>query len=215
MESTESEAIKTADEADTEGSKEAIESEDIKTADEADTEGSKAEPESTEEELVEPTPSAAEEGKEAEIDTDVPQDITCIPSVVIEPASNHEDEGEYEVKSPVEAKDESDAIPDVSSGQAEGTTSESNNLPTSEGTTSQEILTGFLYKAEVLHDFEAANDDELNLTRGDIVLVISSVATADQEAGWLTGVREVDWEQYKDVKTYKGLFPENFTRKLE
>ncbi|XP_069816453.1 amphiphysin isoform X4 [Dendropsophus ebraccatus] len=174
-----------------------------------------AEPESTEEELVEPTPSAAEEGKEAEIDTDVPQDITCIPSVVIEPASNHEDEGEYEVKSPVEAKDESDAIPDVSSGQAEGTTSESNNLPISEGTTSQEILTGFLYKAEVLHDFEAANDDELNLTRGDIVLVISSVATADQEAGWLTGVREVDWEQYKDVKTYKGLFPENFTRKLE
>ncbi|XP_069816451.1 amphiphysin isoform X2 [Dendropsophus ebraccatus] len=194
---------------------ESTESEAIKTADEADTEGSKAEPESTEEELVEPTPSAAEEGKEAEIDTDVPQDITCIPSVVIEPASNHEDEGEYEVKSPVEAKDESDAIPDVSSGQAEGTTSESNNLPISEGTTSQEILTGFLYKAEVLHDFEAANDDELNLTRGDIVLVISSVATADQEAGWLTGVREVDWEQYKDVKTYKGLFPENFTRKLE
>ncbi|XP_075683043.1 amphiphysin [Rhinoderma darwinii] len=219
METIESEDMKTAEEADTEGSKETIESEDMKTADEADTEGSKAEPESTEEKLVESIPSPAEEGKEPELDstkdTDVTQDITCIPSVVIEPASNHEDEGEYEEKSLVEAKDEFDAIQDSSVGQAEGTTSESNNLPTSESPKSQEIPTSFLYKAEVLHDFEAANDDELNLKRGDTVFVISSSTSADQEAGWLSGVREVDWQQFKTVETYKGLFPENFTRKLE
>ncbi|XP_056376437.1 amphiphysin isoform X2 [Hyla sarda] len=198
---------------------ETTEPEDIKTADEADTEGSKTQSESPEEQLVEPTLSAAEEKKETDQDspkaTAVSQDIPCIPSVVIEPASNHEDEGEYEAKSPVETKDETDAIPYSSVEQVEGTGSDSNNLPTSESATSQEIPTGFLFKAEALHDFEAANEDELNFKRGDVVLVITSATTADQEAGWLSGIREVDWQEYKDVNTYKGLFPENFTRKLE
>lgn len=36
-----------------------------------------------------------------------------------------------------------------------------------------------------------------------------------QEAGWLTGIKECDWLQYKDVSTYKGLFPENFTCRFE
>ncbi|XP_077125377.1 amphiphysin isoform X2 [Ranitomeya variabilis] len=197
---------------------ETTESEDIKTADEADTEGSKAESDNTEENLVDPTQCAAEDGKEPELDsakeTDVTPDVTCIPSVVIEPASNHEDEGEYEEKG-VEVKDEFDAIQDSSVEQTEGTASESNNLPTLESPPSQEIPTGFLFKAEAVHDFEAANHDELNLTRGDIVYVVDSPTSADQEAGWLTGVREVDWQQYKDLATYKGLFPENFTRKLE
>lgn len=36
-----------------------------------------------------------------------------------------------------------------------------------------------------------------------------------QDAGWLVGVKESDWLQYRDLATYKGLFPENFTRRLE
>ncbi|XP_072009390.1 amphiphysin isoform X5 [Engystomops pustulosus] len=219
METTESDDLKTAHEGDTEGSKGTIESADIKTADEADTEGSKNEHESAEEKLVETVSSAEEEVKEPELDdakdADVTQDITCIPSVVIEPASNHEDEGEYQEKSPVEAKDEFDATQDSSVGHIEGATRESNNLPTLESLTSQELPAGLLYKAEVLHDFEAANDDELNLKRGDLVYIVASATSADLEAGWLTGIREVDWQQHKDLETYKGLFPENFTRKLE
>ncbi|KAG8572503.1 hypothetical protein GDO81_012063 [Engystomops pustulosus] len=219
METTESDDLKTAHEGDTEGSKGTIESADIKTADEADTEGSKNEHESAEEKLVETVSSAEEEVKEPELDdakdADVTQDITCIPSVVIEPASNHEDEGEYQEKSPVEAKDEFDATQDSSVGHIEGATRESNNLPTLESSTSQELPAGLLYKAEVLHDFEAANDDELNLKRGDLVYIVASATSADLEAGWLTGIREVDWQQHKDLETYKGLFPENFTRKLE
>ncbi|XP_040289867.1 amphiphysin [Bufo bufo] len=224
METPEPEEIKTADEVDPEGSKETIESEDNKTADEADTEGSKAEPESSEEKLAESIQSAADEPekeKEPEVvdsakDTDLTQqDIPCIPSVVIEPASNHEDEGDYQEKGLLDSKDEFDAIQESSVGQVEGTADESNNLPTSESTTSKAQPINFLFKVEALHDFEAANEDELNLKRGDVVLVIASVTSADQEAGWLSGVREVDWQQYKDVETYKGLFPENFTRKLE
>jgi hypothetical protein len=33
---------------------------------------------------------------------------------------------------------------------------------------------------ETLHDFEAANSDELNLQRGDVVLVVPSDSEADQ-----------------------------------
>ncbi|KAM3928997.1 amphiphysin isoform 3-T3 [Leptodactylus fuscus] len=218
-ETIEPEDIKAAEEAETEGSKETIESEDTKTADEADTEGSKAKSESTEEKLNEAIPDTAEEGKDEGLDngkdTEVTQqEVPCIPSVVIEPASNHEDEGEYPEKSLAQAKEEFDAIQDSSAGQTEGITSESNDLPTSESAISQETPTAFLYKAEALHDFEAANDDELNLKRGDVVMVLSSTTSADQEAGWLTGMREVDWQQHKE-KAQKGLFPENFTRKLE
>lgn len=36
-----------------------------------------------------------------------------------------------------------------------------------------------------------------------------------QDAGWLVGVKESDWLQYRDLATYKGLFPENFTRRLD
>ncbi|GAB1297942.1 Amphiphysin [Apodemus speciosus] len=68
---------------------------------------------------------------------------------------------------------------------------------------------------ETLHDFEAANSDELTLQRGDVVLVVPSDSEADQDAGWLVGVKESDWLQYRDLATYKGLFPENFTRRLE
>lgn len=70
-------------------------------------------------------------------------------------------------------------------------------------------------RVETLHDFEAANSDELNLQRGDVVLVVPSDSEADQDAGWLVGVKESDWLQYRDLATYKGLFPENFTRRLE
>ncbi|EPY80786.1 hypothetical protein CB1_000803034 [Camelus ferus] len=72
-----------------------------------------------------------------------------------------------------------------------------------------------LLQVETLHDFEAANSDELTLQRGDVVLVVPSDSEADQDAGWLVGVKESDWLQYRDLATYKGLFPENFTRRLD
>uniref|UniRef100_A0A8C5GC00 Amphiphysin n=1 Tax=Gouania willdenowi TaxID=441366 RepID=A0A8C5GC00_GOUWI len=67
---------------------------------------------------------------------------------------------------------------------------------------------------ETLHDFEAANPDELELKRGDMVLVVPTASVEDQEAGWLTGIRECDWLTL-GVGAHKGLFPENFTQRLE
>ncbi|XP_073486589.1 amphiphysin isoform X2 [Aquarana catesbeiana] len=203
--------------------KENIEPEETKTAEEAEKEGSKIEPE-CQEITDEPVQHTEEETKEVELDgakdAEATQEITCIPSVVIEPASNHEDEGEYEnventhVKNAVGDKDEIDAIPYTFAVQAQST--DGTDEPASSGSsTSQDFPTEFLFKVELLHDFEAANEDELNLKRGDIVLVIDSATAADMEAGWLTGIKESDWQQYRVCDPYKGLFPENFARKLE
>ncbi|XP_030063389.1 amphiphysin [Microcaecilia unicolor] len=167
---------------------------------------------------------------EAPSETVVPQEIGIIPSVVIEPASNNEGEEENFdpniVRQPKDVMEESsfqnDAgeIPEVSHEQ--NTVEGSQTLPSEESKDSlapevdesHAMPPGFLYKIEVLHDFEAANADELNLKRGDIVLVIPS-QSADLDAGWLTGVKESDWLSYRDLSTYKGLFPENFTQQLD
>ncbi|KAM5189148.1 amphiphysin isoform 5-T5 [Callospermophilus lateralis] len=164
-----------------------------------------------------------------ETEAAVPQ---VIPSVVIEPASNNEGEGEHEMTLAAETKEATEDVAPL------GPTSETPELameqkppedsqalpPTpagaadqfaSAGEASPEVPPGFLYKVETLHDFEAANSDELTLQRGDVVLVVPSDSEADQDAGWLVGVKESDWLQYRDLATYKGLFPENFTRRLE
>nr|XP_019565801.1 PREDICTED: amphiphysin isoform X3 [Rhinolophus sinicus] len=147
-----------------------------------------------------------------------------IPSVVIEPASNNEGEGEHEITTGAESKEatKDTALPSPTSEMADlateqKITEDSPPAPSapSASEASQEVPPGFLYKVEALHDFEAANADELTLQRGDVVLVVPSDSEADQDAGWLVGVKESDWLQYRDLATYKGLFPENFTRRLD
>lgn len=147
-----------------------------------------------------------------------------IPSVVIEPASNNEGEGEHEITTGAESKEatEDTALPSATSEMADlateqKITEDSPPAPSAPSVSeaSQEMPPGFLYKVEALHDFEAANADELTLQRGDVVLVVPSDSEADQDAGWLVGVKESDWLQYRDLATYKGLFPENFTRRLD
>ncbi|NXK39947.1 AMPH protein, partial [Piprites chloris] len=169
------------------------------------------------------------QGEEKE--SDVSQEKVCsIPSVVIEPASNNEGEGEEHEVIVNESKDATaemgsqgtdtspSEISQVGSDQKPAEEIQSvpfKDQPVREEDAGSAMPPGFLYKVEVLHDFEAANSDELNLKRGDIVLVIPSETTADQEAGWLTGIKESEWLQYRDANSYKGLFPENFTRHLE
>ncbi|NXY04967.1 AMPH protein, partial [Pteruthius melanotis] len=167
----------------------------------------------------------------AEKDADVSQEkVSSIPSVVIEPASNNEGEGEEHEVIMNESKDATTEMGAQVTDTSLSETSQAGNgqkpaeevqavlsqdQPVPAEDAASAVPPGFLYKVEVLHDFEAANSDELNLKRGDIVLVIPSETTADQEAGWLTGIKESEWLQYRDANSYKGLFPENFTRHLE
>ncbi|XP_036042646.1 amphiphysin isoform X2 [Onychomys torridus] len=178
-------------------------------------EGAKIDAESTEVASSE-SPPPAESGGAA------PQE-KVIPSVVIEPASNHEGEGEHhEITVGAETREATEAGDTPQEQAAEATPLDSQAAPLGAVDSSvpaedaaQEVPPGFLYKVETLHDFEAANSDELNLQRGDVVLVVPSDSEADQDAGWLVGVKESDWLQYRDLAAYKGLFPENFTRRLE
>ncbi|XP_071285921.1 amphiphysin isoform X2 [Agelaius tricolor] len=168
------------------------------------------------------------QGEEKEADMSQ-EKVSSIPAVVIDPASNNEGEGEHEVIMN-ESKDASTEMGAQVTDTSLSETSQSGNdqkpaeeiqavlsqdQPVPAEDAASAMPPGFLYKVEVLHDFEAANSDELNLKRGDIVLVIPSETTADQEAGWLTGIKESEWLQYRDANSYKGLFPENFTRHLE
>nr|XP_048316930.1 amphiphysin isoform X1 [Myodes glareolus] len=170
--------------------------------------------------------TSSESPPPAETEVAAPQE-KVIPSVVIEPASNHEGEGEHH-ETTVGATE--DVAPQGQAGETQELVAEATPLdsqaamaaPGGVGDSSvsaedaaQDVPPGFLYKVETLHDFEAANSDELNLQRGDVVLVVPSDSEADQDAGWLVGVKESDWLQYRDLATYKGLFPENFTRRLE
>ncbi|TDH06404.1 hypothetical protein EPR50_G00133190 [Perca flavescens] len=129
-----------------------------------------------------------------------PSEKMPIPSVVIEPASSNEgdDDRDADIISPTAISDNGvTAIKHMSpSGGVMG-------LPDD-----------FLYKVETMHDFEAANSDELELKRGDVVLVVPTASVEDQEAGWLTGFKESEWLTL-GTGAHKGLFPENFTQRLE
>ncbi|XP_056247464.1 amphiphysin isoform X4 [Seriola aureovittata] len=127
-----------------------------------------------------------------------------IPSVVIEPASSNEgdDDRDTDIISPTAISDN-------------GVTAQNQtikHMSPSGGISG--LPDDFLYKVETMHDFEAANSDELELKRGDVVLVVPTASVEDQDAGWLTGIKESDWLTL-GAGARKGLFPENFTQRLE
>ncbi|XP_037403265.1 amphiphysin isoform X10 [Pygocentrus nattereri] len=140
---------------------------------------------------------ASAEDKESPIE-ETPEKMP-IPSVVIEPASSNEgdDDRDGDIISPT-ATSGNDVTPD---SQIAKDISSSGMPP------------GFMFKVETMHDFEAANPDELELKRGDIVLVVPTELLEDQDAGWLTGMKESDWLQH-GTSAQKGLFPENFTQRV-
>ncbi|XP_008302099.1 amphiphysin [Stegastes partitus] len=133
-----------------------------------------------------------------------PAENMPIPSVVIEPASSNEgdDDRDADIISPTTISD---------NGMATETQAMKHMSP-SGGVSG--LPDDFLYKVETMHDFEAANSDELELKRGDVVLVVPTASVEDQDAGWLTGIKESDWLTL-GVGAQKGLFPDNFTQRLE
>uniref|UniRef100_A0A3B4ABU0 Amphiphysin n=1 Tax=Periophthalmus magnuspinnatus TaxID=409849 RepID=A0A3B4ABU0_9GOBI len=128
-----------------------------------------------------------------------PPEKMAIPSVVIEPASSNEGDDD---------RDADIISPTVVTGNT--STPGVQHIGPSDGTLPHD----FLYKVETMHDFEAANSDELELSRGDVVLVVPTVNQEDQEAGWLTGIKLSDWSSL-GVSAQRGLFPENFVQQLD
>ncbi|XP_019335805.1 myc box-dependent-interacting protein 1 isoform X3 [Alligator mississippiensis] len=74
---------------------------------------------------------------------------------------------------------------------------------------------GFLFKVQAMHDYTATDSDELQLKAGDVVLVIPFENPEEQDEGWLMGVKEADWLQHKELDQCRGVFPENFTERVQ
>ncbi|XP_077367859.1 amphiphysin isoform X2 [Festucalex cinctus] len=150
-------------------------------------------------------PPAAEENTAAESCAppleENPAESMAIPSVVIEPASSNEgdDDRDADIVSPAAISDNCVAA-----------VADKDPVKGAPG----ELPDHFLYKVETMHDFEAANSDELDLKQGDVVLVVPTASLEDQEAGWLTGFKQSDWMTL-GTAAQKGLFPQNFTQRLE
>uniref|UniRef100_A0A8C6NRH5 Amphiphysin n=1 Tax=Nothobranchius furzeri TaxID=105023 RepID=A0A8C6NRH5_NOTFU len=132
------------------------------------------------------------------------QEKMPIPSVVIEPASSNEGDDDHDA----------DIIsPTIIGGNVvTGEHASITHMSASGGASG--LPADFLYKVETMHDFEAANSDELDLKRGDVVLVVPTASLEDQDAGWLTGIKEREWITL-GTGAQRGLFPENFIQRLE
>ncbi|XP_036276231.1 myc box-dependent-interacting protein 1 isoform X7 [Pipistrellus kuhlii] len=74
---------------------------------------------------------------------------------------------------------------------------------------------GFMFKVQAQHDYAATDTDELQLKAGDVVLVIPFQNPEEQDEGWLMGVKESDWNQHKELDKCQGVFPENFTERVQ
>ncbi|XP_070097834.1 myc box-dependent-interacting protein 1 isoform X9 [Equus caballus] len=74
---------------------------------------------------------------------------------------------------------------------------------------------GFMFKVQAQHDYTATDTDELQLKAGDVVLVIPFQNPEEQDEGWLMGVKESDWNQHKELEQCRGVFPENFTERVQ
>ncbi|XP_041045357.1 amphiphysin [Carcharodon carcharias] len=195
---------------------------------------------SAETESTEDVTPEAETEQDKTISEDLEPSQVSVPSVIVQPASNNEGEDDrgpeedeaqdlqeveqmpvtdLKTSEAASASEQTEEISSASTGQNVSAESASapqqQSAPEGEVSDLQSMPPGFMYKVQALHNFEAANADELNLQRGDIVLVIPSEVLEDQDAGWLTGIRESDWLQYGTANTYKGLFPKNFTQQLE
>ncbi|XP_005153882.2 myc box-dependent-interacting protein 1 isoform X2 [Melopsittacus undulatus] len=97
-----------------------------------------------------------------------------------------------------------ETFPATVNGTVEGASSERADMPP-----------GFLFKVQAMHDYTATDSDELQLKAGDVVLVIPFENPEEQDEGWLMGVKESDWIQRKELDQCRGVFPENFTERVQ
>ncbi|XP_052519631.1 myc box-dependent-interacting protein 1 isoform X4 [Budorcas taxicolor] len=88
-------------------------------------------------------------------------------------------------------------------------------VESSSGAGRLDLPPGFMFKVQAQHDYTATDTDELQLKAGDVVLVIPFQNPEEQDEGWLMGVKESDWNQHKELEKCRGVFPENFTERVQ
>ncbi|XP_072349704.1 uncharacterized protein [Scyliorhinus torazame] len=82
-----------------------------------------------------------------------------------------------------------------------------------QGSPCEEMPVGFMYKVKATHS--SCEEEHLQFTEGDILLVLSCNDTEIQTKDCLMGVKEMDWNQFKDVTSRQGTFPEALTERVD
>lgn len=77
-----------------------------------------------------------------------------------------------------------------------------------------DLFLGFMFKVQVQYDYMVIDIDELQFKVGDVVLVIFFQNFEEQDEGWFMGVKESDWNQYKELEKCCGVFFENFMERV-
>uniref|UniRef100_A0A669QHY1 Uncharacterized protein n=1 Tax=Phasianus colchicus TaxID=9054 RepID=A0A669QHY1_PHACC len=133
--------------------------------------------------------------------------VSSIPSVIIEPVLNNEGEGE---EHDVIVNESKDAAAEMGT---QGTDSETSQVG-SEQKPTEEIQT-----APSQDQLASAGDTASDMPPGFLFKVCLFVFLldifSDLASTTADSIKESEWFQYRDANSYKGLFPENFTRHLE
>uniref|UniRef100_S4RU00 SH3 domain-containing protein n=1 Tax=Petromyzon marinus TaxID=7757 RepID=S4RU00_PETMA len=82
---------------------------------------------------------------------------------------------------------------------------------------SSDVPPGILYKVQAQHNYTALDSDELGLQHGDVICIDITYLKVphSQDSGWLLGIKEADWITHRDLDEHKGVFPENFTVRID
>ncbi|XP_074550645.1 myc box-dependent-interacting protein 1 isoform X1 [Halichoeres trimaculatus] len=127
----------------------------------------------------------------------------------VTPAAAEDEEGQGE-SAAAAAETEEEKATEEAPAEAEAAAAAESTEAAAEDT---DLPPGFLFKVQVMHDYAANDTDELEMSAGDVVLVVPFDNPDEQDEGWLMGMKQDDWKQNKE-NAAKGVFPENFTQRL-
>ncbi|XP_038642497.1 bridging integrator 2-like isoform X2 [Scyliorhinus canicula] len=142
---------------------------------------------------------------------------TCEPAATSDPISvaspqpaPQDTTAEHEVDDSGDMAQERKDTSQTSSDSEELALDENNVI---QGSPCEEMPVGFMYKVKATHN--SCEEEHLQFTEGDIILVLSCNDTEIQTNGCLMGVKEMDWNQFKDVTSRQGTFPEALTERVD
>uniref|UniRef100_S4RTZ8 SH3 domain-containing protein n=1 Tax=Petromyzon marinus TaxID=7757 RepID=S4RTZ8_PETMA len=74
----------------------------------------------------------------------------------------------------------------------------------------------YFFHVQAQHNYTALDSDELGLQHGDVISVWRyHISQSTDDSGWLLGIKEADWITHRDLDEHKGVFPENFTVRID
>ncbi|ESO90046.1 hypothetical protein LOTGIDRAFT_123818, partial [Lottia gigantea] len=123
------------------------------------------------------------------------------------PEDHHDDVNVYdEPKSPKPKEEEKEDVKEVTEEESKKEEKPVYKSPASNQPV-KEAPPNLLYQVQATHPYNGEDVDELSFDTGEFIWVIPYENEEEQDDGWVMGIKQSDG--------VKGVFPENFTRKLQ